>query len=39
MMLAFELMVDLTVNSTVDTVLFWNRWQQVAIQKKIAIGD
>ena len=38
MTLALELMVDSTVNSTVDTVFTWDLRQEVAIQK-IAIGD
>lgn len=32
MMLAFELMVDLTVNSTVDTVLSWQRVQAFVLK-------
>ena len=39
MTLAFESMVDSTVNSTVDTVLFRQRGQGVALHKKIIIFD
>ena len=39
MTLAFDSMVDSTINSTVDTVLFRQRGQGVALHKKIIIFD